>query len=221
MSDHKGARAEREAYFLDFAQKARAAAPGLPLMITGGFRTAGGMNAALASGAPDVVGLVRLLAIDPDAPKPLLAGRDSTEHVRPIRTGIAKVDRMGIMEIFWHTGQLKRIARCGDPRPRESGLKAFLKAVLTSGWGAFRPRLSCADPEPRRHYERTGHDRHAFDRADPPCGGGRRAFRLVRRPTAAIAAAWRMMRLSPEPPPGRRTHNASGCWPDRVLRGSA
>jgi hypothetical protein len=102
------------------------------------------MNAALASGALDVVGLARLLAIDPDAPKTLLAGRDSTQHVSPIRTGIATVDRMGVMEIFWYTGQLKRIARGGDPRPRESGLKVFLKAVLTSGWGAFRTRRARA-----------------------------------------------------------------------------
>lgn len=134
----------REAYFLDFAARARDAAPGVPLMVTGGFRTVKAMNAALGSGALDVVGLARLLAIDPDAPRHLLAGRDPTEQVKPIRTGITKIDRMGIMEIFWYTAQLKRIAKGGDPRPRESGLKSFLRAVLTSGWGAFRTRRARA-----------------------------------------------------------------------------
>jgi 2,4-dienoyl-CoA reductase-like NADH-dependent reductase (Old Yellow Enzyme family) len=142
--NRKASTLAREAYFLDFAAKARAAAPGVPLMVTGGFRTLDGMNAALASGALDIVGLARLLAIEPDAARTLLAGRDAAEQVKPIRTGIAKVDRMGIMEIFWYTAQLKRIANGGDPRPREGGLRAFLGAVLTSGWGAFRTRRARA-----------------------------------------------------------------------------
>lgn len=129
----------REAYFLEFAEKARAAV-GVPLMVTGGFRTVSGMNDALASGALDIVGLARLLAIDPDAPAALLDGRDATQHVRTITTGIRKVDQMGIMEIFWYAAQLKRIARGGDPRPHESGLRAFLRAVALSGWGTFRTR---------------------------------------------------------------------------------
>lgn len=130
----------REAYFLDFAAKARAVAPTVPLMVTGGFRTAAGMNAALASGALDVVGLARLLAIDPEAPVALLAGRDSQEQVRPIRTGIAPIDKMGVMEVFWYEAQLKRIAKGGDPRPHESAFFAFIKAFLSSQWGALRTR---------------------------------------------------------------------------------
>ena len=87
-------------------------------MVTGGFRTAEGMNAALRSGALDIVGLARLLAIDPDAPAALLQGRDSPQRVRPITTGIKPVDRMGIMEVLWYTRQLKRIAEGGNPRAR-------------------------------------------------------------------------------------------------------
>ena len=133
----------REAYFLEFAEKARAALK-VPLMVTGGFRTAAGMNAALRSGAVDVIGIARLMAIDPDAPAALLHGRDSAQRVRPIKTGISMVDRMGIMEIFWYTRQLGRIASGRNPSPHESGLWAFLKAVLKSGWGTFRTRRSRA-----------------------------------------------------------------------------
>lgn len=138
-STQKASTVAREAYFLDFAEKARAAVK-VPLMVTGGFRTAAGMNDALRSGALDVIGLARLLAIDPDAPAALLTGQDSAERVRPIKTGIAMVDRMGIMEIFWYTLQLSRIARGGNPRPNESGLWAFLKSVLKSGWGTVQTR---------------------------------------------------------------------------------
>jgi len=112
----------------------------VPLMVTGGFRTAAGMNAALHSGALDVVGLARLLAIDPDAPTVLLRGSDSLQQVRPINTGIKPVDRMGIMEVLWYTRQIKRIAKGGEPRPDESGLSAFLKSAFSSGWGTFRTR---------------------------------------------------------------------------------
>ena len=127
----------REAYFLDFAEKARSAVK-VPLMVTGGFRTAAGMNEALRSGAVDIVGLARLLAIEPDAARGLLHGRDGAQRVRPIKTGLKQVDRMGIMEVLWYTGQLKRIARGGNPRPNESGLWAFFKAIAKSGWGTFR-----------------------------------------------------------------------------------
>lgn len=129
----------REAYFLDFAQKVRATVD-VPLMVTGGFRTAAGMNAALQSGGLDVVGLARLLAIDPDAASGLLKGNDSAQAVHPIATGIKSVDRMGIMEVLWYTAQLRRIARGGDPRPREGGLVAFLKSAVRSGWGTYRTR---------------------------------------------------------------------------------
>ncbi len=139
----KASTAAREAYFLEFAEKARGASR-MPLMVTGGFRTAAGMNAALASGALDVVGLARLLAIDPDAPKALLQGRDSAQRVRPISTGLKALDRLGIMEVLWYERQLKRIAKGQAPRPGESALAAFLKSTLATGWGTFRTRRSRA-----------------------------------------------------------------------------
>jgi 2,4-dienoyl-CoA reductase-like NADH-dependent reductase (Old Yellow Enzyme family) len=135
----KASTASREAYFLSFAEKVRAAVD-VPLMVTGGFRSAAGMEAALASGALDIVGLARLLAIDPDAPVALLQGQDSRHVVRPVTTGLKAVDRMGIMEVLWYTRQLKRIANGAEPRPDESGLVAFLKSALMSGWGTLRTR---------------------------------------------------------------------------------
>lgn len=135
--EKKASTATREAYFLAFAEKVRALVQ-VPLMVTGGFRSVAGMNAALNSGALDLVGVARLLAIDPTAPAKLLQGQDSEHQVRPIKTGIPPIDRMGVMEIFWYTLQLNRIGRGGNPKPHESGLLAFLKSLLRSGWGTFR-----------------------------------------------------------------------------------
>jgi 2,4-dienoyl-CoA reductase-like NADH-dependent reductase (Old Yellow Enzyme family) len=140
----------REAYFLEFAEKARGSLD-VPLMVTGGFRSVAGMNAALSSGALDVVGLARLLAIDPDAPKALLQGRDSPHRVRPIKTGIAMVDKGGPMEVLWYELQLYRIAAGGEPRPNESGLWALFKAVMRNGWGTFKTRRARPSARRREH----------------------------------------------------------------------
>ena len=135
--------AKREAYFLDFAEKVRASVS-VPLMVTGGFRTSAGMNAALSSGAMDIVGAARLFAIDPDAARVLLRGGDSAHQVRPIKTGLKLVDQMGIMEVLWYTRQLRRMANGKTPQPNESGLAAFLKSALGAGWGTYQTRRARA-----------------------------------------------------------------------------
>ena len=120
---------QREAYFLAFAEKARRAVS-VPLVVTGGFRSLEGMAAALTSGAVDMVGLARALAIEPDVASRLLSGQAPREQVRPIKTGIPPIDRMALMEVSWYTGQLKRIGRGEAPRPNESALWVFLKTVF-------------------------------------------------------------------------------------------
>ena len=66
----------REAYFLDYAGKIRDAIADrdMVLLVTGGFRTRAGMDAALASGGCDIVGLGRPLCAVPDGPNGLLDG---------------------------------------------------------------------------------------------------------------------------------------------------
>ena len=63
----------REAYFLAYAEDIRRAVK-IPLMVTGGFRGATGMNAALASGATDLIGIGRPLCTDPACLLKLLDG---------------------------------------------------------------------------------------------------------------------------------------------------
>lgn len=131
---------QREAYFMAFAEQARKATT-TPLVVTGGFRSPEGMEAALASGAVDLIGIARLLAIEPDAPKRLLAGKPSRQHVRPISTGIKLVDNAAMMEVMWYSRQLHRLGNGKNPKPNESGLKSLLMIGLESGWGAMWTRL--------------------------------------------------------------------------------
>lgn len=122
----KDSTAKREAYFLEFAEKARAAVT-TPLVVTGGFRTAQGMAEAIQSGAVDMVGLARILAIEPDVPKRLLDGQSARYQVKPIKTGINAIDKLGLLEVSWYTGQLKRIGHGKAPKPHEPALWVFAK----------------------------------------------------------------------------------------------
>ena len=131
---------KREAYFLEFAVKARAAVR-VPLMLTGGFRTAEGMSQAIKSGAIDLVGLARHLAIEPDLPLSLLQGKHPLHEIRPITTGIKLVDRMGFMEIAWYTRQLHRMGLGKDPKPKEPAFRALLANLVTGGWRSLNTRL--------------------------------------------------------------------------------
>lgn len=104
----------REAYFLEYAAKVRGRTK-LPLWLTGGFRTRAGMEAALNSGAVDVIGLARPLVLDPEAPRRLLDGSSEGCPVAPRRTGVRPLD--ALLEVSWYTWQLHRIAAGKEPDP--------------------------------------------------------------------------------------------------------
>ena len=114
----------REAYFLEFAEKIRKQVQ-CKLMVTGGFRTAAGMNAALESGACDFIGMARPFAVEPDVTNRLIAGQDVRYAVDKIKTGISMIDKMAIMEVIWYAAQFKDIAEGKQPNPKLSPLKVF------------------------------------------------------------------------------------------------
>jgi hypothetical protein len=62
----------QEAFFLDFAHEIRKHFPKLILMVTGGFRTRAGMEAAISNGSCDLIGIGRPAAINPMVPKLIL-----------------------------------------------------------------------------------------------------------------------------------------------------
>lgn len=78
----------REAYFLEYARDIRAVTT-MPLMVTGGFRTVEGMNAALKSGQTDVIGIGRPLCVDPEISSKLLSGEATRapDFERTLRIG--------------------------------------------------------------------------------------------------------------------------------------
>jgi len=80
-----GATRAREAYFLRYASDVKRALAGVPLMVSGGFRTPAVMASALASGEVDVIGIGRPFCVEPALAARLRAG-DTTPLPAPERS---------------------------------------------------------------------------------------------------------------------------------------
>ncbi|MEI9989235.1 MAG: hypothetical protein WDM86_04280 [Rhizomicrobium sp.] len=128
----------REAYFVEFAGAVRKVAR-MPVMVTGGFRTASLMEDSLKAGELDVVGLGRPLIVDPLAPARLLSG---------------EIDRAPAVEVnlfhllAWHNMQLERLADGLDPDLSITGEAAAARfAVLEqANFDALLARRRAAVP---------------------------------------------------------------------------
>ena len=113
----------REAYFVDFA-KAMKDELSIPMMVTGGFRSASAMEQALKTGAADIIGLGRPLCVLTDAPKRLLSGMailpkteaqlalipDWLSGLRKIKL-IRAIDGFAVQ--YWYYSQIYALGRTG------------------------------------------------------------------------------------------------------------
>ncbi|MGJ5631050.1 NADH:flavin oxidoreductase/NADH oxidase family protein [Nostoc sp. CALU 1950] len=100
---------QREAYFLEYVRKVRSSIS-LPIMLTGGFRSADAMTQAIEEGSVDVIGLARPLAIAPNLPIELLTNRTSGITLQPQIAQTNDLDQQGMLEIIWYTQQIHQLA---------------------------------------------------------------------------------------------------------------
>ena len=129
-----------EAYFLDFAKKARGRTR-LPLMLTGGLRSRPAMEEALATGAVDLLGLARPFCVQPDVPRALLA--DPAAAARPFtipKLGIAAMEGQG--ETDWCNTQMRRIARGQAPDLAQGVLLRTLGVMTSVAFSGLYRRLA-------------------------------------------------------------------------------
>jgi 2,4-dienoyl-CoA reductase-like NADH-dependent reductase (Old Yellow Enzyme family) len=126
----KNSTASREAYFLRYAEELRRLSR-VPLMLTGGVRSHEFMNEVLASGAVDVIGMGRPLAIDAAYPAKLLAGEPAVDFPNAPRLGIKEADAW--LQLAWHGANFKRIA-AGSDKPVSTGLvRSLVHAGISVG----------------------------------------------------------------------------------------
>jgi 2,4-dienoyl-CoA reductase-like NADH-dependent reductase (Old Yellow Enzyme family) len=140
MSDGGAAEStrRREAFFLDFAERVRTVTT-VPLLVTGGFRSGAGMTDAIRSGACDLVGLARPLALDPELPRALIADPDATRSTLALqRIGIKKLD--SIADLWWTQHQIHRLGDGKDADPGYGPRRAVFDALRRDGANILRRR---------------------------------------------------------------------------------
>ncbi|HFK1450740.1 MULTISPECIES: NADH:flavin oxidoreductase/NADH oxidase family protein [Bacillus cereus group] len=132
---------KREAYFLDYAQKARTLVQAV-LIVTGGFRSEEGMNEAIESGAVDMVGVGKLFALNPDFPNQIIHGNYHTVTIKPIRTGLKRLDKKisSMLELTWYEHQFKLMGKGKEPNPNYSVWKTVFQMISENGLNAFQKR---------------------------------------------------------------------------------
>ena len=134
----------REAYFLDYVETVRTRTR-LPLLLTGGFRSAAAMERAIAGGAIDLVGMARPLIVEPELPRRLLDGSAAAAVHDQIRARGRVLD--DLLQGTWYARQLRRIAAGKDPDPRLGRWSSILVEAPRSY--LFNP-LTLLLPRPRR-----------------------------------------------------------------------
>lgn len=134
MLSVKDSTRKREAFFLDYAEKARAICP-VPLIITGGFRSESAMNEALQSGHLDFIGIARPFALLPDLPNQIKQGSYRTLETHRIKTGFAPVDnKLGaVLEMDWYMAQMRLIGQGKQPNLKLSPWKVLFKTLWENG----------------------------------------------------------------------------------------
>ncbi|MGE2688939.1 NADH:flavin oxidoreductase/NADH oxidase family protein [Mycolicibacterium pulveris] len=128
----------REAYFLDYAERVRARAR-MPLMLTGGLRSAVAMRAAVDSGAIDVCGVARPLVLEPDIAQRLLVSDETVSAAVPRRGRISRL--AGAAETIWYTEQIHRISRGRTAKSGRSVEAAMARYLLASTRDALVRRV--------------------------------------------------------------------------------
>ena len=130
----------REAFFLEYARDIKAALQ-IPVMVTGGFRSAAAMRDAVAGGGADIVGAARPFIMDPSFPEKMLRGEiESAPAAERDFPPADQLPRTAVLNWFCH--QLKLLAETGAPDrsiPVEEGHRRYL-AEMESAFAQFAKR---------------------------------------------------------------------------------
>lgn len=130
---------ENEAYFIEYANTLHKELK-IPIVVTGGFRSCRAMNEALASGATDMIGLARPLAVEPDLANKLISQPDYVSEVRRPSTGIILLDYAVMLDITWFEMQLYLIGKGKPTNPKMGAWRTVFKTFWRSGAHVFKQR---------------------------------------------------------------------------------
>jgi 2,4-dienoyl-CoA reductase-like NADH-dependent reductase (Old Yellow Enzyme family) len=124
QGDRKKSTISREAYFLDYIEKARKLIK-TPLLLTGGFRSVSVMERALEDGNLDVVGLARPFCLYPNLANQIFDGSVERFETPIPQIGIKFLDKLGGVELPWYELQIQRIGKGKSPKNNLLAILAF------------------------------------------------------------------------------------------------
>lgn len=137
---------KRESYFIEFAEMIRPLLMKTKVYVTGGFRTAAGMVAAVEAGACDGVGIGRPLAAEPYLCKEILAGKvqGALENFVPLplntQSSGSQLHQVGRGEVEvsdW--SEEREVQRWVEANERETKRKiSILPRVDSSGYAVLK-----------------------------------------------------------------------------------
>ena len=114
----------REAYFLDYIEKARKLIK-TPLLLTGGFRSVSVMEKALEDGNLDVIGMARPFCLYPNLANQIFDGSVKRFETPIPQIGVKFLDKLGGVELPWYELQIQRIGKGKAPKINLPGILAF------------------------------------------------------------------------------------------------
>jgi 2,4-dienoyl-CoA reductase-like NADH-dependent reductase (Old Yellow Enzyme family) len=126
MGKRKASTKKREAYFMEYIEKARKITK-TPLMLTGGFRTVSAMEEAVLSNKVDIIGIARPFALFPSIANDIFSGKRKSFHSDIQKTGVKSIDSS--MNIIWYESQIKRLGKGKQPNPKLNPWFVFIKYV--------------------------------------------------------------------------------------------
>jgi hypothetical protein len=132
----------REPYFLEYAEQL-ARVLTVPVMLSGGFRSRTAMIDAVESGAADVIGLARPIAVEPDFPRRILDGTTEVSLAKPPKVGNKTID--DLLSGAWYQEQIARVGRGKPTLPNRTpivGLALMLATTLRDRLLVRIPRLA-------------------------------------------------------------------------------
>jgi 2,4-dienoyl-CoA reductase-like NADH-dependent reductase (Old Yellow Enzyme family) len=143
---------EREAMFLEYAKSIKAVA-GMPIMVTGGFRTLAAMEAALTGGHTDMLGVARPFCLDPDFPKRMFTGQMDrlpvpedklvlgSGHWGPNSASNSMRTLNNLCQAAWYYRQIERMGAGQLPVSDLSPLQAMMVHLGKDYYRGFRRKL--------------------------------------------------------------------------------
>lgn len=126
--NRKQSTVEREAYFIDYIEKARKIT-NKPLVLTGGFRSVKVMEGALQNGKLDLIGLGRPFCLYPNLAQDIFDEKETCFEAPVPKIGIKLLDKIGGVELPWYELQIQRLGKGKNPKPHLAAIWAFIFTI--------------------------------------------------------------------------------------------